>query len=68
MFYIKLHIKTVAGATYVGQARQYISKRIQTHKYSSTDKTAPSDHKLRTKHTFDFENTIILNRERHQKR
>ena len=58
------------GKSYVGQTRQYLSKRIYQHRYSCNDKfndkedrTALANHHFLTGHIFDFEGVVILDRE-----
>lgn len=51
---------------YIGQTKQYISKRLATHKRDCDyfkDATALSNHTISTGHKFDFDNYRILNHE-----
>lgn len=55
-------------ATYIGQTKQHLKKRVNQHKYDTKvkegtlhiDKTALSKHRFNFDHTFDFNNVQIL--------
>ena len=56
---------------YVGEASQPLKKRISQHGYDvkiRSNSTALASHTLDTGHSFDFENTAIIGRERHNKK
>ncbi|CAG5100660.1 Protein of unknown function [Cotesia congregata] len=54
---------------YVGQTRQYLSKRLHKHRYSCEkfrnkgDRTALANHHISTDHNFDFDGVKIVDRE-----
>ncbi|CAG5084846.1 Protein of unknown function [Cotesia congregata] len=58
------------GKSYVGQTRQYLSKRLHQHRYSceekfrsKEDRTALANHHFLTGHNFDFDGVKIVDRE-----
>lgn len=58
------------GKAYVGQTRQYLSKRLYQHRYSceekfrnKEDRTALANHHFLTGHNFDFDGVVIVDRE-----
>lgn len=48
---------------YIGQTKQYLEKRIQEHKSKKDAHTALNDHTKQTGHTFNFQDTKILQTE-----
>lgn len=56
---------------YVGQTKQYLNKRVYSHKYSiqcNDESTALSRHSKELNHHFDFNNVSILDRESNYKK
>lgn len=60
---------------YIGQTKQYLSKRITAHKSEcgeryrnkpSCEKTALATHHFELDHVFDFNNVVVLDKERNQ--
>jgi len=54
-------------SVYVGQTKQYLQKRVGQHKYdckmhniNKTEKTALASHRFKENHTFNFEETKIV--------
>lgn len=60
-------INCECGATYIGETKQYLQKRMQQHKSNvklkQTQITALAKHAIEENHKFDFENPQILDRE-----
>lgn len=63
------------NACYIGQTKQYLKNRIRQHSYDCNDKnsvkiekTALADHHFIHNHNFNFEDTIILDKEINGKR
>lgn len=61
------------NAVYLGETKQYLSKRIYQHKHhiskSNTLHSALVQHSVEYQHSFDFDNTLILHRcNTHKKR
>ncbi len=56
---------------YIGQTKQYLNKRVYSHKYSvqcNDESTARSKHSKEFNHHFDFNNVEILNKESNYKK
>ncbi|XP_044762030.1 uncharacterized protein LOC123319226 [Coccinella septempunctata] len=54
------------NGVYIGQTEQNLNNRIKGHKYSKTQ-TALYKHTIENNHTFNFENTRILDREKNKR-
>lgn len=50
--------------TYIGMTTQSLNNRLNGHKYQKSASTALNKHESETKHTFDYENTRILNHDK----
>ena len=58
-------------AKYIGQTKNYLRDRINTHKRSiikGSHETALSKHAINELHAFDFENTKIIDHESNNKK
>ena len=51
---------------YIGETKQYLEERIKGHKYAN-NLTALKKHTLNANHTFNFDNTEILEKEHNTK-
>lgn len=51
---------------YIGQTKQYLEERLKGHKYQN-NVTALKKHTKNSKHTFNFNNTTILDKEKNEK-
>lgn len=56
------------SGVYIGQTSQYLSNRLNGHKFDKKNKTALSNHEKSTKHSFNFNNTKILKTEPNQQK
>nr|XP_018910560.1 PREDICTED: uncharacterized protein LOC109039515 [Bemisia tabaci] len=51
---------------YIGQSSQYLHKRLDGHKFNQHEVTALKQHMREKGHSFDFNNTRVLKRERNE--
>lgn len=55
-------------ATYIGQTESSLHVRITDHKINNQDESAVYSHQEKFSHEFDWDNTIILGKEKDYKR